>query len=395
MKTDTEHGLGRAVLLLAHVAGMIDLVALPVWVGSALIGQYHLSSPLAGAMVTVYLAAAVLASLVFAPRFHRHAPWRAAPLGYAIACAAFAALTQTTHTGAMAALHATAGFGAGMGLSFIHGTIGRSAQPHRLFAIVSVGLGLIGIAFIGVAQSLVTQHGGAVLFAMFAVLMALATLGTVLAFPRPVALLSSSDHTPGVLKIADPIAAPIWWAIAGLTLMAITQSMVFSFVERIGVDRGFGDKVLGVLVALGFINLVPPVLAALLERRLKAFTAAVGGVVLQASLALSVVWGSGFALYAVATALFVTPMIFTHTFVFGWLSRNDASGRAVALTPAMLMSGAAIGPVVGGVLVAGFGTPSIGLAALLVCTVSWLCYRRAAYLSPDVVQAVVTPVVAH
>jgi predicted MFS family arabinose efflux permease len=392
MTTDTEHWQGRAILLLAHVAGMVDLVALPVWVGTALIGQYHLSPPQAGAMVTAYLAAAVLASLVFAPRFHRHAPWRAAPLGYAIAFAAFAAITQTAHVGAMTALHAVAGLGAGMGLSFVHGTIGRSARPHRLFAIVSVGLGVSGIVFIGLAQSMVTQHGGVALFAMFAALMACATLGTALAFPRPPAADGSVKPVP---REVQPIAAPVWWAIAGLTLMAVTQSMVFSFAERIGSERGFGDRVLVVLVVLGFINLLPPVLAALTERRWPVFKAATGGVLVQASLALALAWGSGFALYAVATALFVTPMIFTHTFVFGWLSRNDASGRAVALTPAMLMSGAAIGPVVGGVLVAGFGTSSIGMAALLVCTVSWLCYRRAARLSPGAAQAVPTSAAAH
>ncbi|MEO5797313.1 MAG: MFS transporter [Rhodoferax sp.] len=392
MKTDTEHWQGRAILLLAHVAGMVDLVALPVWVGSALIGQYHLSPPQAGAMVTAYLAAAVLASLVFAPRFHRYAPWRAAPLGYALAFIAFAAMTQTTHVGAMTVLHAVAGLGAGTGLSFVHGTIGRSARPHRLFAIVSIGLGVSGIVFIGVAQSMVTQHGGVALFAMFAALMACATLGTALAFPRPTAVDGSAKPVP---REVQPIAAPVWWAIAGLTLMAVTQSMVFSFAERIGTERGFGDRVLVVLVVLGFINLLPPVLAALTERRWPAFSAAAGGVLVQAGLAVALAWGSGFAMYAVATALFVTPMIFTHTFVFGWLSRNDASGRAVALTPAMLMSGAAIGPVVGGVLVAGFGTPSIGLAAVLVCAVSWLCYRRAAHLSPGVVQAASAPAVAH
>src|SRR4051812_14933400 len=113
MRTNTESILGRGVLMLAHVAGMIDLVALPVWVGAALIGQYHLSPPVAGAMVTSYLVAAVMASLIFAPRFQRYAAHRAAPLGYALATLAFVALTQTDQLGAMFACHVVAGFGAG------------------------------------------------------------------------------------------------------------------------------------------------------------------------------------------------------------------------------------------------------------------------------------------
>ena len=51
--------------------------------------------------------------------------------------------------------------------------------------------------------------------------------------------------------------------------MSVVQSMAFSFLERAGADRGFGvEKVTAVLVALGFINLFPTVLAALLEKRL-------------------------------------------------------------------------------------------------------------------------------
>ncbi len=52
---------GKAVLILAHVAGMIDMVALPVWAG-ALLQHYRHSAPQAGITVTVFLLAAVLAT---------------------------------------------------------------------------------------------------------------------------------------------------------------------------------------------------------------------------------------------------------------------------------------------------------------------------------------------
>jgi hypothetical protein len=47
----------------------------------------------------------------------------------------------------------------------------------------------------------------------------------------------------------------------------------------------------------------------------------------------------------VAASVFAAVMIFTHTFAFGLLARLDLSGRAMAATPAMLMIGAAIGPI--------------------------------------------------
>ncbi|WP_157991379.1 MFS transporter [Caldimonas tepidiphila] len=382
MNTTTESWSGRAVLLLAHVAGMIDLVALPIWVGAALIGQYGFSPTQAGSMVTAFLAAAVCASLFFAPRFHRHPAHRAAPVGYAIAAIAFALLTQVSHAGAMTALHALAGFGAGMGLSFTHGAIGRSGRPQRLFAIVTLGLGVSAIFFLGVAQGLVPRLGGPVLFMLFAALMAITTLATAVAFPRPAASEADCPASERPAEpVSQPIAAPLWWGIAGLTLMAITQSTVFSFVERIGVARGFGGQVLGVLIALGFVNLAAPVLAALLERRLKAMPVAMGGAALQLTLALVIAFSAGFTPYAAAASVFVAVMIFTHTFVFGWLSRHDASGRAVALTPAMLMSGAALGPVAGGALYGSLGTHGIGVAALFIGASAFGCYLRAFHLS--------------
>jgi predicted MFS family arabinose efflux permease len=169
----------------------------------------------------------------------------------------------------------------------------------------------------------------------------------------------------------------VWWAIAGLTLMAVTQSTMFSFLERIGTARGFEERVQGVLVASALVNLASAALAGALERLIKPSRVALCGGVLQAMLAMILVFSGGFLPYAFSGILFVTVIIVTHTFVFGWLASNDASGRAVALTPAMVMSGAAIGPLLGGILVAGFGIPSLGIVALVIGIVSLTCYRFA------------------
>jgi len=45
--TNTDSLKGRIVLSIAHVAGMIDLVALPVWVGT-LMSRYQFSPQQAG-----------------------------------------------------------------------------------------------------------------------------------------------------------------------------------------------------------------------------------------------------------------------------------------------------------------------------------------------------------
>ncbi|MFX8554382.1 MFS transporter, partial [Acinetobacter baumannii] len=62
--------LGNIVLSVGHVAGMIDMVALPLWVGS-LIKHYGYSPAEAGGVVTLFLFSVVAASTLVAPVFER------------------------------------------------------------------------------------------------------------------------------------------------------------------------------------------------------------------------------------------------------------------------------------------------------------------------------------
>jgi predicted MFS family arabinose efflux permease len=149
--------------------------------------------------------------------------------------------------------------------------------------------------------------------------------------------------------------------------MAVNQAMVFGFLERIGASRGFGaDRVNLVLIGVGVVNLFPAVLAAVLQKRLAAQHVALVAPALQAGLALVIASSQSFLPYALAASLYVAVMIFTHTFLFGWIARIDPSGRAVAATPAMMMLGSAIGPGIGGAIAQSSGYTDIGWAAVVV-----------------------------
>lgn len=368
--TRTDSKAGTFVLMAGHCAGMIDLVALPVWVGT-LIGFYKLDPQQAGGLATLFLLGAVTASLVLAPRFHRlPGRWMAAA-GFGASAAAFLALSQTSDYVTMAALHGVGGFATGTALSFAHGTIGRSANPHRLFAVVGMALGVFAVVFLGATPKLVELSGGPMLFKVFGGIMTAAALLSAIAFPVPDDM---SDHHESALP---RLHGAVWYGVVGVGLMALTQSMMFSFIERIGIDRGFGlGAVQGVLLALGLVNLFPALLAGLLEKRVQARHVLMTGPVMQAAIALVVTQTPVFAPYAVATSVFAFVMIFSHTFAFGLLSRLDPSGRAVAATPAMLMIGSAIGPILGGTLVKGAGYPALGFAAVAIAVVAVLCFSR-------------------
>lgn len=368
----TEKWPGRIALLVGHCAGMVDLVALPVWVGT-LISSYGFDPQQAGGLATLFLVGAVLASLFLAPRFNRLNRRLVATGGFAVSALSFGVASLQMDFFAMAACHAIAGLAAGSALSVTHGTIGRAANPHRLFAIVGLALGVFAIVFLGTTPNLVAALGGAALFRVFAVVMAVAAIISLLLFPVP-------DRAEGAdFDIVHPkLSGAVWAGVMGISLMALNQAMVFSFFERIGADRGYGvETVTAILIALGFVNLVPAPLAAFLETRLDANKVVLAGPAVQAVLALLITAVAVFPAYAGAGAVFVSIMIFTHTFAFGLLSRLDSSGRALAATPAMLMVGAAIGPILGGTLVKFSGYPAIGVAVVIVAVLAIASFSRA------------------
>lgn len=370
MSASTESWPGRVALMVAHCAGMVDLVALPVWVG-ALIAEYKFDPPHAGGLATLFLVGAVVSSLFFASRFNRIPARWATTLGFGLAAFAFFGASLTADFAALAATHFVAGASVGCALSFTHGAIGRSANPHRLFAIVGLALGVFGILFLGSAPNLITAFGGAALFRIFALVMAIATVTCGALFPTSLKPAADAGFHLERLKPA------VWFGIAGVSCMALTQAMMFSFLERIGIDRGFGrDAVTGVLIALGFVNLAPAPLAAFLETRVSPRLVLLAGPVLQALIAVAVSTSGVFAGYAGPAVFFAAVMIFTHTFAFGVLSKLDRSARALAGTPAMLMTGAAIGPILGGVLVTNFGYPALGVAAIVIAAAAVTLFSR-------------------
>ena len=375
----TDSTRGHVALIVAHCAGMLDAVALPVWVGT-LIGRYGFDPQQAGLIVTLFLGGVVLASLVLAPRFNRLSGRGVASLCFGVCALGFWAATQSAEFAMLALLHALCGVANGAALSVTHGTIALSARPHRLFAIVNAALGIAAVFYLGVTPQIIAAAGGAALFVVFGTVMAAAALVCALAFPhaRPPSSARATDaQSTTTVAAAGHFGRPVWFGIAGVSLMAVVQAMIFSFVERVGHERGFGPEALtGVLIALGFVNLAPAPLAALLERRLPAHAVLIWAPVVQALLAFTVMNANAFWAYGAAASVIVAVVVFSHTFAFGLLARLEPSGRALSATPAMLMAGSAIGPVLGGTLVKFVGYGSLGFAAIALCSAAVMCFRQ-------------------
>lgn len=255
-----------------------------------------------------------------------------------------------------------------------HGTIAHSSNPHRLFAIVNAAVGVFAILFLGATPNLIAVFGGKALFFVFSGVMAVAAIASAIAFPT---ITARSAHGEDVIDEVTHLKPAVWFGIVGVSCMALVQAMMFSFLQHIGIDHGFGtEAVTGVLIALGFVNLIPAPLAAYLETRVSPRIVLAIGPVLQALIVIAITFSSSFLGFAIPALFFAGVMIFTHTFAFGVLARLDQTARALAGTPAMLMVGAAIGPILGGALVKGFGYGSLGVAAVIIDACALLLFAR-------------------
>ena len=357
----------RIALVTGHMAGMIDQPALPIWVGT-LIAGYAFAPAQAGGLATLFLLGVVVSSVALSPFFHRM-PGRWMPtIGFGVSAAAFWAMVGFPAFGALAILHFIAGFATGLALSFTHGTMGRTDNPHRIFALGGFMLGIFAVVFLGGSPVLIANFGPSMIFKIFAVVMTVGCIVSAAFFP-------AVSENEDVVEDTSKFDRRVWLVIGGVMLMALNQAMIFSFLERMGAHRGLSpDTVRGVLITLGLVAITPGLLAAFLEKRVSAVKVGIAGALAQGLLAVAISCSGGFWPYAVGAVFFPFVMLFTHTFIFGHLARIEPTGRAVAATPAMIMAGSTIAPLFGGVLVQTIGYPALGVAAFLFSAVAISLY---------------------
>ncbi len=364
-------------LMLGHVAGMLDLIILPLWVSGLMTG-FGFGAASVGSLVTLYLAGTLCANALLARRFDSLPPRVVAGTGFVVAALAFIMMTEVkswdeaSHYSLLAILNFVAGAGAGAGLATIHGLIGRSINPHRLFAFVNFGISIWAIVFFGATPGLMARFGVNGLFAIVAGMFIAAVAAMLFGLPRrvPEKRQLQSDR-------AGTTAPPVVLALcfAGVVFLQAGQAMTNSFVERIGNYRGFtSSQIEWVLIAASVLVLISPLIAGLLQNKLAPLTVAIGGLLFHGCLCATVSTSTSFVPYAIATSMMVMTVVFVHTFVFGLLAALEPSGRTNAATPSMLMIGTAVGPSVGGFMAQAFGFSSIGFAAFVSACLGAACF---------------------
>ena len=228
MSIHVESWRGRTAVMVAHCAGMVDLVALSVWVGT-LISYYGFDAQQAGGLPTLFLLGVVLASIALAPWIQRLPARWVVSIGYGVSAFSFWMAAGSTGYAELAVLHAISGIATGAALSVTHGTIARSANPHRLFAIVGMALGVFAVVFLAGTPQLIAALGGAALFNTFAGVMLLGSVAAMLGFPSHKSSATSVSAEAGHLdSTRAPLPRVVWFGIGGIACMTLVQAMIFS-----------------------------------------------------------------------------------------------------------------------------------------------------------------------
>lgn len=360
-------------LVVGHIAGMIDLAALPIWVGTLIVGYNFLPTE-AGGLATLFLMGVVLCNLVLSPIFHKINGRWIAPSGFWLSAVMFLFMTQTTSFPLMAILHFVAGVGAGIGVSLTHGSMGLTKNPHRVFAIGSIGLGSFVVLYLGVTPKFIASSGPSMLFWVFAGVMGSAAIIHTLFFPSVTPNTTNKETTS---KERPKFTAKVWFLIIGIMLMAMNNAMILSFAAQAGINMGFGsERVQMALISMGIVAIFPAMIAAILQYKMSPMLVALFGAILHGVCALSLMSANSFLIFILSLIIFPSILMFTHTFLFGYLMNLEPTGRAVSATPAMIMTGSAIGPFLGGTLVQNFGYTALGITAMALAVIAFISFFK-------------------
>ncbi len=373
MATSTEGVVGRGALLIGHAAGMLDLVSMPLWVG-VLIQFRHMSPSEAGLLITAYMIGVFLTSVALAPRFDRLPARLIAIGGFIRRGSCFFCDYQCRRVcGACAgAFHGRNRRRIGSVDGARHDLPERSPAPalcHRqLRRCDLLDCVLRRSSGCGAAQpqrSLLRFRWPADPRRDRSSNRLSATAGK---YDR-------LEGKIGAVAGAVPFRLAVILAFVGVALLSAGQGQTYAFLERIGSWRGFPASDIGhMLVVSGFLNLLAPIVAALLENAVPRLGAICVALLIHAGICIAASNSTVFLPYAAAGSLLVFMTIFNHTFMFGTIAKLDPSGRAASSTPAMLTLGAAIGPALGGAVAQFAGFAAIGWVSAVILIASAVCF---------------------
>jgi MFS transporter, DHA1 family, inner membrane transport protein len=366
----TTFSKSRVASLVCGVVGLVVVNTLPdllvvlkthLGLSAGALGSY-------GSAETLGLALGTLAA-VFALR--RVSPRLVAAVGLVLACVADLASIWLPSVSELTAARWVGGFGTGFTQGACFLVYGESHREQNQ-AIYSIGQTGLAFLFIAATPLIVGAFGWRSIYMGLALLMVPALL-LVRFFPST-AVLGRGTRAASPQR---PLGAPIWFALAGVTMFFVGQGSLWAFLETIGDASGFSAQTVhtAMTVCAGFGTL-GPVLVLLFAERVRPVIALVGTVALTI-IALTFMQASSPWIYGASISMFFFCLSIFAAYQFGVIAGAERSGRAAVLMSTANYAGFSVSAYLGGQMVERFGYISLQIfdatmmsAALL--TLLWL-----------------------
>ena len=333
----------------------------PLLIG-ALIAVLGLAEESAGLLMTLELLAMSVVAFALSAWGSRFSTRPAMVSSVLLACAAHFLAANADSYSALVVLRGLAGVSAGFLLLAVNTRVAASAEPVRLYGIVTVATTIVGATMLALQPNLIQRFG------MFGAYGALAGLCVLLVFL--VALIPANSERDSSSESGEltplPISTPqILLLMTGIFLIQITQSAFYGFSERLGVEQvGLTPEQMGVLLAVGYLAGAIPgsALASWMSYRFGRLMPLLVGLLVFAvclNVAGTTENTSMFVVFFVAMNF---CYFFTIPYQLGISADLDPAGRLAGAGNGVFFFGLACGPYLGGYLVGKYGYGSLGLA---------------------------------
>lgn len=354
------------VLVLATCAAFTSQMAVPLWVG-AVIDSFGFTAETAGTIAAVEFTTVAIASYAVAIRIHAFSVRKLCAIGFALLIVANAVSTQLDSASTLTAVRAVAGVGKGLVISAAFGLAGRSTSPARAFALLNGGYTLFAAVTYYTLPYAIKDFGAAGAWGFLCVA---TILGACLVPAIPTARTDESSSPE--ISSAPLRTSGLGGLLALLALVVLVggSSVVWTFIERIGLRTGLSITEVGmVLSAAAIITIIGPALAHRLDTRVGYRLPIVAGVGVKLLIAGVLGTVTSAVIFIATVPFFNAAMLLAVPYLQALMSLADPKGRFAAAAGASMTLGAALGAYVGGVTVTHFGLNHVGTVAIAMLIV--------------------------
>ncbi len=351
---------------LLSAAGALVFNAFPQ-ILTAIAIQFQLGEAQVGSLISAYMGAAALLAL-FAPIWLKALPWRpTAIVAYGLfTCGAL--LLQQGNKELLISAMFLMGLGSTVLFTISVGVISAARDPDRGFGFKLTAEMILGAVMIFVVAKLVADQFGFSGFVLGMLVLYVLTAVGIFWLPKKMHLAVNES------KLQDNSKSFNWQALlAGMALFIFfgAYTAVWGFAGHVGMDHGLTESQISTVLTFALLSgLAGAMFCAWLGQSKGHLKPMMSGMILMVLSFLTLVYGEGFLLFAVAICSVNALLQFVLAYQMGLLTMLDLNGRYTALIAFILASSGALSGDVMGSLIESQGLASGILAATAAVVVA-------------------------